>query len=115
MLRSEWIKLRTLRSTVWSYLFVVVIMLGLALALTLTVVNGDEIAPAALGGDAEAQVGLFVQSSTFGVFLAQLVVAVLGVLVITGEYSTGMARVDVHGGAQAPPVPSPRRPPCSSS
>ncbi len=92
ILRSEWIKLRTLRSTVWSYLSVVVIMLGLALALSLTVVNGDAMAPAAAGGSAADQASLFVQSSTFGVFLAQLVVAVLGVLVITGEYSTGMAR-----------------------
>lgn len=92
VLRSEWIKLRTLRSTVWSYLSVVVVMLGLALALTRTVVSGDEIASGALGGGAAAQAGLLVQSSTFGVFLAQLVVAVLGVLVITGEYSTGMAR-----------------------
>jgi len=92
VLRSEWIKLRTLRSTVWSYLSVVVVMLGLALALTRTVVSGDEIAHGALGGGGAAQAGLLVQSSTFGVFLAQLVVAVLGVLVITGEYSTGMAR-----------------------
>lgn len=92
VLRSEWIKLRTLRSTVWSYLFVVVIMVGLALALSLTIVGGGEGAPSAPGGDTAAQASLFVQSSTFGVFLAQLVVAVLGVLVITGEYSTGMAR-----------------------
>jgi ABC-2 type transport system permease protein len=92
ILRSEWIKLRSLRSTVWSYLSVVVIMLGLALMLSLTIANGGFNAPDAPGGSAADQAGLFVQSSTFGVFLAQLVVAVLGVLVITGEYSTGMAR-----------------------
>ncbi|MCD2442370.1 ABC transporter permease [Agromyces sp. SYSU K20354] len=92
ILRSEWIKLRSLRSTVWSYLSVVVIMLGLALMLSLTIANEGFNAPDAPGGSAADQAGLFVQSSTFGVFLAQLVVAVLGVLVITGEYSTGMAR-----------------------
>ncbi|MFD4420165.1 ABC transporter permease [Agromyces sp. NPDC058484] len=92
ILRSEWIKLRSLRSTVWSYLSVVVIMLGLSLMLSFTIANDGFSAPDAPGASAADQVGLFVQSSTFGVFLAQLVVAVLGVLVITGEYSTGMAR-----------------------
>jgi ABC-2 type transport system permease protein len=92
VLRSEWIKLRTLRSTVWSYASVVAIVLGLALVLALTTASGVDGAPDTLGGSSEAQVGLLVQSSTFGVFLAQLVVAVLGVLVISGEYGTGMSR-----------------------
>ena len=92
VLRSEWIKLRSLRSTVWSYASVVAIVLGLALVLALTTVSGVDGAPDTVGGPAEAQVGLLVQSSTFGVFLAQLVVAVLGVLVISGEYGTGMSR-----------------------
>ncbi|WP_394552305.1 ABC transporter permease [Agromyces sp. MMS24-JH15] len=92
VLHSEWIKLRSLRSTVWSYLSVVVMMVGLALLITTTTINGDAIAPDALRASPEAQVGLFVQATTFGVFLAQLVVAVLGVLVIGGEYGTGMAR-----------------------
>ena len=92
VLRSEWIKLRSLRSTVWSYIAVIVISLGMALLLTLTTATGGEGAPDILGGSAEQQVGLFVQSSTFGVFLTQLVVAVLGVLVMSGEYGTGMSR-----------------------
>ncbi|WP_448004909.1 ABC transporter permease [Agromyces bauzanensis] len=92
VLRSEWIKLRTLRSTVWSYVSVVVVGLGMALLLSLTIAGDLEGAPDTLGGSAAAQAGLFVQSSTVGVFLAQLVVAVLGVLVIGGEYGTGMSR-----------------------
>jgi ABC-2 type transport system permease protein len=92
VLRSEWIKLRSLRSTVWSYIAVIVISLGMALLLTLTTATGGEGAPDMLGGSAEQQAGLFVQSSTFGVFLTQLVVAVLGVLVMSGEYGTGMSR-----------------------
>ena len=92
VLRSEWIKMRTLRSTVWSYIAVVALTLGMALLLALTTASGVDGAPDMLGGAAEAQVGLFVQASTFGVFLAQLVVAVLGVLVISGEYGTGMSR-----------------------
>jgi ABC-2 type transport system permease protein len=92
VLRSEWIKLRTLRSTVWSYLFVIVLTLGMALVMSLTIANGmgGEIDIRGTSGAAETE--LFVQSSVFGVYLAQLVVAVLGVLVVTGEYSTGMIR-----------------------
>lgn len=91
VIRSEWIKLRSLRSTAWSYLFVVLLSLGMALLMTLTVANGVD------GGDIRGTTGaaeteLFVQASVFGVYLAQLVVAVLGVLVVSGEYGTGMIR-----------------------
>jgi len=92
VLRSEWIKLRSLRSTVWSYVLVLVLSAGLALALSLTLVGDLGQGAPASGASEAAQVELFVQSSTFGVFLTQLVVAVLGVLVISGEYSTGMVR-----------------------
>ena len=94
VLRSEWIKLRSLRSTIWSYLILVVLALGMALLMSLSFVSGGgpagEADAAALSS--EAQAGLLVQASTFGAFFGQLVVAVLGVLVITGEYSTGMIR-----------------------
>ena len=94
VLRSEWIKLRSLRSTVWSYVILVVLALGMALLMSLSFVSGGgpagEADAAALSS--EAQAGLLVQASTFGAFFGQLVVAVLGVLVISGEYSTGMIR-----------------------
>jgi ABC-2 type transport system permease protein len=89
VVRSEWIKLRSLRSTVWSYLFVVAVTLGMALLMSLTIANGGIDAAGASGGGASE---LLVQSSVFGVYLAQLVVAVLGVLVVGGEYTTGMIR-----------------------
>ncbi|MFE5671869.1 ABC transporter permease [Agromyces sp. NPDC056523] len=92
VLRSEWIKLRTLRSTVWSYLFVIVITLGMALVMALTMTSDLGGEAGLRGMPAAAQTELFVQSSVFGVYLAQLVVAVLGVLVVSGEYSTGMIR-----------------------
>ncbi|MDQ0892560.1 ABC transporter permease subunit [Agromyces ramosus] len=94
VLRSEWIKLRSLRSTIWSYVILVVLALGMALLMSLSFISGGgpaaEMGPAGLSS--EAQAGLLVQASTFGAFFGQLVVAVLGVLVITGEYSTGMIR-----------------------
>ncbi|HEY1105535.1 MAG TPA: ABC transporter permease, partial [Agromyces sp.] len=93
VLRSEWIKLRSLRSTVWSYLIVIAISLGMALLMSLSMVNG-------MGGEeidggplpVEQTHELVLQASTFGVYFGQLVVGVLGVLVISGEYTTGMIR-----------------------
>ncbi|MEF3403963.1 ABC transporter permease [Agromyces sp. CCNWLW203] len=91
VLRSEWIKLRSLRSTTWSYLIVIAISLGMALIMSLSMgdMNGGA---GASGVPAAEQDSLIVQSSVFGVFFGQLVAGVLGVLVISGEYSTGMIR-----------------------
>ncbi|WP_157413688.1 ABC transporter permease subunit [Agromyces allii] len=90
VLRSESIKLRSLRSTTWSYLIVIAISLGMALIMSLSMVSmieGDAgIAPA------DQQGGILLQSSVFGVYFGQLVAGVLGVLVISGEYTTGMIR-----------------------
>lgn len=87
ILNSEWIKLRTVRSTIWSYATVIVISLGLALLMssTLTLQGGMQIAE-------PEQTSWMIQVSTFGIIFGQLVVAVLGVLSISGEYSTGMVR-----------------------
>ncbi len=86
VLRSEWIKLRSLRSTVWSFAIVVAVSVGLAVLMGLGI-------PAATGNvPAAEQTSIVLQASTFGVFFGQLIIAVLGVLVISGEYSTGMIR-----------------------
>ena len=88
-LRSEWIKLRTVRSTIWSYATVIVISLGMAALMSASLdLAGREIA-------ADAQATFLAQPATFGVFFGQLVVAVLGVLAISGEYSTGMIRSSI--------------------
>ncbi|WP_159603847.1 ABC-2 transporter permease [Agromyces humi] len=92
VLRSEWIKLRSLRSTIWSYGLVVAISLGMALLMSLSMVNGMNGGPDAASAPAAQQAGLVVDASVFGVYFGQLVAAVLGVLVISGEYSTGMIR-----------------------
>jgi ABC-2 type transport system permease protein len=94
VVRSEWIKLRSLRSTIWSYIILVVLALGMALLMSLSYISGGgpaaEADPAGLSSEAQAE--LLIQASTFGAYFGQLVVAVLGVLVISGEYSTGMIR-----------------------
>jgi ABC-2 type transport system permease protein len=87
ILRSEWIKLRSLRSTIWSFaiMFVIQIGFGVIVALNSRVPNGAPVTPAMVTENA-------VSASTIGIFFAQLVVAVLGVLLISGEYSTGQIR-----------------------
>ena len=86
ILRSETIKLFTVRSTIWCLAIVVVISIGLGFLLAATLNAG----PTPLA--AEQQQGFWLQCATVGVGFSQLVVAVLGVLVISGEYSTGMIR-----------------------
>ena len=87
VLRSEWIKLRSLRSTMWCLGLVVLLTIGfgLLLAFTVDVPSGGALPDA-------NQYQLQVQVATLGVNFTQLIVAVLGVLVISGEYGTGMIR-----------------------
>ncbi len=89
LIRSEWIKLRSVRSTVWSYALLVAFSLGLA-----AIMSGSlDLQGADVSQVPAANQAIFVaQASTFGVFFGQLIVAVLGVLSISGEYSTGMIR-----------------------
>lgn len=88
IVHSEWIKLRSLRSTFWSYAIVIIMAIGMAALSSLNSgFNGTEPIPAA-----EQQARMVAQSTLFGVYFGQLVIAVLGVLVISGEYSTGMIR-----------------------
>jgi ABC-2 type transport system permease protein len=88
-LRSEWIKLRTLRSTLWCYVIIVLLTIGLGLLIASAL-------PAPAAGAAtpshDVQQSTWVTVSTLGINFAQLVSAVLGALVITGEYGTGMIR-----------------------
>ena len=87
LLRSEFIKLRSVRSTVWCYALVLGITIVFALLITLWVTSqsGGDL----FGGGAQ---GTALLVSTLGVSFSQLVVCVLGVLVISGEYGTGMIR-----------------------
>ncbi len=93
LLRSEWTKLRSVRSTVWSLVLLVVLVLGFTgLFMGLTVGQWDQADPtqrALLEADPTGQI------LGAGFFLGQLSICVLGVLVITSEYSTGMIRASL--------------------
>lgn len=86
ILRSEFIKLFTVRSTFWCFAIVIVVSMGLSTLLAATFDAGGG------GIPSEQQQASWVQLATIGSTFSQLVVAVLGVLVISGEYTTGMIR-----------------------
>ena len=84
---SEWTKLPSLRSTRWSLLvgFLLTIALPVLFA-AVTSSHWGSMSPHERADRHPLDIALA------GVNLSQLAVAVLGVLVITGEYSTGMIR-----------------------
>ena len=105
-IRAEWIKLRSVRSTWYSLLATVVIIVGLGTlfsALRAHRFNQDNpgLRPRGFGGEIGLDPTLV---SLRGVFLAQLAIGVLGVLVITGEYSTGMIRSSLAAVPRRTPV-----------
>ena len=93
VLRSEWIKLRSLRSTFWTLISVVLLVVGLATLISFALPSKSTLLSDA--GPRAATIDpstIVATAATFGLTFAQLVVAVLGVLVISGEFSTGMIR-----------------------
>ena len=84
MVRSEWTKLRALRSTWWCALSAVVLIVGLGAAIA------GSGAPYTISAGNSAAAG--VSASLLGLLFAQLVIGVLGVLAFSGEYGTGMIR-----------------------
>ena len=84
---SEWTKLRSLRSTLWSLFVAVVFTIGLPCVFaTVTAVRWSHMS---LHERLDRHP---LEIATAGVNLSQLAIGVLGVLIITGEYSTGMIR-----------------------
>jgi ABC-2 type transport system permease protein len=87
VLRSEWTKLWSLRSTRWSLLLAVLAMAGLGVLIAaVSMDRWSHFSPH------EQATFDSIDRSLGGYHLAQLAIGVLGVLVISGEYSTGMIR-----------------------
>jgi ABC-2 type transport system permease protein len=82
ILRSEWIKLRSVRSTLWCYAVIVLAIVGIGVA----------VAAISARPERADTVRALVTSSTAGIIIAVLVVAVVGSLAVTGEYGTGQIR-----------------------
>jgi ABC-type transport system involved in multi-copper enzyme maturation permease subunit len=87
VIRSEWTKLWSLRSTRWSLLVAFVAQAGLGvLVAVVTMSRWDRL------GLGERLHFSSIDRSLAGYHIAQLAIGVLGVLVISGEYSTGQIR-----------------------
>jgi len=92
VLTAEFIKLWTLRSTLWCCVILVVLSVGFGLLLSSFQRPQTPGAPAAAALTLGAQQAVALSDATIGVGIGQLVLSVLGVLVISGEYTTGMIR-----------------------
>jgi ABC-2 type transport system permease protein len=83
-LRSEFTKIRSVRSTRWTLLAMIVLTVGLGAIATY--------------GQAKAQRASYFDPTAWslgGVWLTELLIGVVGTLVITSEYSTGMIRTSL--------------------
>ncbi len=86
-MRSEWTKMRSVRSTIWTLIVTVLAVVGIGIVATAVTA-------------AQWRQGGIVDHVTFdptarslaGLFLGQIVIGVLGVLVMSAEYGTGTIR-----------------------
>jgi ABC-2 type transport system permease protein len=87
LLKSEWIKMRTVRSTIWSLVAMAVITIGVAVIATVTISGRWHSMSLAsrLSFDPTSV-------SLAGLLFSLLVIGVLGVLVMSAEYGTGTIR-----------------------
>ena len=83
VVRGEWVKLRSLRSSMLTVLAAAVVMLSIGLIFAATA-----------GTDSDGANGVTEPTgiTLTGAIFAQLIIGVLGVLVVTSEYATGMIR-----------------------
>jgi ABC-2 type transport system permease protein len=90
VLQSEWTKVRSVRSTVWTLVAAVLVttVLGGLLCLLFNVQWDHISSRERVAFDATSQ-------SLSGVWLGQLALVTFGVLVISSEYSTGMIRTSL--------------------
>jgi ABC-2 type transport system permease protein len=96
---SEWTKIRSVRSTIWSLLVAVVLTIGLPILFSaVTSSHWGSMSPHERANRHPLEI------ATAGVNLSQLPIAVLAVLTITAEYSTGMIRASFTATPKRLPV-----------
>ncbi|MBI0382342.1 ABC transporter permease [Streptomyces albiflaviniger] len=87
-LASEWTKIKSVRSTIWTLGVMVALVAGIGLLVAASTSDSDyQTVPTTLPG-------------FFGTLLGQLCIVTLGVLVITSEYGTGMIRTTLTASPQ---------------
>ena len=98
VLRSEWTKLRTQPSALWALLSMVILTVAFGILYSLLREARPPHGTAAVQSFDPAAVSLS------GVQLAQIAVGVLGVLLITSEYATGLIRTSLAAVPRRLPV-----------
>lgn len=83
VLRAEWIKFWSVRSTRWS--LVALVAMGIGLTVLVSATSAESIADGSAGEAPESFV-------TWGMMIAQVTAVVLGALYVTSEYGTGLVR-----------------------
>ncbi|MFC9469620.1 ABC transporter permease [Streptomyces coelicoflavus] len=102
LMLSEWTKIRSVRSTVWSLAVLVVLTLVFTgLFMKMGIANWDETNAAQRAEMRMDPTGTILGS---GILLSQLAVCVLGVMAIASEYSTGMIRASLLAVPRRVPV-----------
>ncbi|MFI1417295.1 ABC transporter permease subunit [Streptomyces sp. NPDC020731] len=81
-LASEWTKIKSVRSTMWTLGVFVLLVVGIGLLTGLVVSNADP----DMGGESPLSLGFF------GLLLGSMCIITLGVLTTASEYGTGMIR-----------------------
>jgi ABC-2 type transport system permease protein len=90
VLQSEWTKIRSVRSTVWTLALAFIVTVALGAVICLVFNNTwDNLS------DSDKLTFDATNTSFFGMTLGQLALIVFGVLVISSEYSTGMIRTSL--------------------
>jgi len=98
---SEWTKLRSVRSTRWSLLAATALTIGFPILFSAILsARWGHLDPAERADHSAHPL----EVSLAGVNVSQLAIAVLGVLVITAEYSTGMIRASLTAVPRRLPV-----------
>ena len=90
VLASELTKLRSVRSTYWTLAMLFLFSVGISAAATAGTAASFHNNPGSKAGFDATQVSLFAFFE-----LGQLIIAILGAMVITSEYSTGMIRTSL--------------------
>src|SRR6202046_289470 len=90
VIASEFTKIRSVRSTYWTITALVIVGVGIAALVGFGIANSIHNQPWNKAGTDGTQAIL-----TPLLFIGQLIIAVIGAMVITSEYSTGMIRTSL--------------------
>lgn len=97
-LRSEWTKIKSVRSTMWTLGAAILVTIGISVLGNWGQANHTDRTVAQLANEDLAQ------RSLFGIIFGQLIMVVFGAMAITSEYSTGMVRTSLTAQPRRAPV-----------